>query len=84
MSINNIVEDQLLVEFIDKSVDVNIFLLTGIKLTGIIKSMDDVVIVLKNSSKNHSEGYQIIYKQSISTIAPINSNDVDVKSFDNK
>lgn len=46
-------------------VQVNIFLVNGIKLSGTIQSFDNYVILL--SSK---QGLQLIYKHAVSTIAP--------------
>lgn len=62
---------------------VNIFLVNGIKLNGIIQSFDNYVILLSSP-----KGQQVIYKHAISTIAPANENfrfdpvssETDVKS----
>lgn len=77
---NNNIQQMLLKEFKEKGSEVNIYLITGIKLTGIIKAFDDSILILKNSSKNNSEGFQMVYKQSISTLSPLENSNV----FDSK
>lgn len=77
---NNNIQQMLLEEFKKNGGEVNIYLITGIKLTGIIKAFDDTVLILKNSSKNNSEGFQMVYKQSISTLSPLENSSV----FDSK
>lgn len=77
---NNNIQQMLLEEFKKNGGEVNIYLITGIKLTGIIKAFDDTVLILKNSSKNNSEGFQMVYKQSISTFSPLENSSV----FDSK
>ena len=79
---NNNIQQMLLKEFKEKGGEINIYLITGIKLTGIIKAFDDTVLILKNSSKNNSEGFQMVYKQSISTLSPVeNSNVFEIKDI---
>lgn len=46
--------------------EVNIFLVNGIKLRGIIQSFDNYVILLSAAP----QGPQVVYKHAISTIAP--------------
>ena len=48
-----------------EKVTVGIYLVSGIKLTGIVDSFDNYVILLKNEAL-----IQMIYKHSISTIVP--------------
>lgn len=79
---NNNIQQMLLKEFKEKGGEVNIYLNTGIKLTGIIKAFDDTVLILKNSSKNNSEGFQMVYKQSISTLSPLENSSVFDSKFD--
>ena len=47
------------------NVQVNVYLVSGIKLTGYIESFDQFVVVLRDSKNN-----QMIYKHAISTVVP--------------
>lgn len=47
-----------------EKVQVNVYLVSGIKLTGYIDSFDQFVILLRNSVN------QMIYKHAISTVVP--------------
>ncbi len=65
---NNIVDDEI--NFVDtlinNSSQVTIFLISGIKLEGIISSIGDKTITLTGSNNS-----QLIYKHAISTILPV-------------
>lgn len=54
--------------------EINIYLLSGIKLNGIILDFSDNVIILKNKNivknKVNEQKLQMIYLHSISTISP--------------
>jgi RNA chaperone Hfq len=58
----NALEQLLLKKLMNKQVQV--FLMTGLKLLGELYQLDDMVIALKNSQGN----IQMIYKHAISTI----------------
>lgn len=68
-------QSELLEQMRDLKLTVNIFLNSGIKLTGIVLNFDETIILLQNTGKQHSQGVQLIYKQAISTIS-VNENDV--------
>lgn len=50
-----------------EQIKVSIYLINGIKLTGIVSSFDQYVVVLRD---NESTVNQLIYKHAISTIVP--------------
>jgi host factor-I protein len=57
-------QDAFLSRCQEEQIPVNIFLVSGIKLTGQIDSFDQYAIFLKNGTS------QLIYKHQISTILP--------------
>ncbi len=60
-----------------EQIKVSIYLINGIKLTGIVASFDQYVVVLRD---NESVVNQLIYKHAISTIVPtrpFNNNNFD-------
>lgn len=59
------VQRKFLFECIKTCAVVNVFLINGIKLIGIINRFDDSIIILKNFN---NDGVQLIYKDTISTI----------------
>jgi host factor-I protein len=64
MSTNNLLQDDFLQQLTDEKMTVSIFLLSGIKLHGVIASYDEQVILLQNSIT------QMVFKHAISTIVP--------------
>lgn len=62
-----------------EKIEVNIYLSSGIKLNGTIVDFENNNIILKNESMNqsHKSNVQMIFKQSISTIAPKEDFDID-------
>lgn len=56
--------------------EVQVFLMGGIKLTGILTGMDDYVIMM--TTRRYA--YQLVYKHSISTIS-ISDNDNEYKNY---
>ncbi len=50
-----------------EQIKVSIYLINGIKLTGVVSSFDQYVVVLRD---NESTVNQLIYKHAISTIVP--------------
>ena len=69
MSAMNI-QDQYLQYLQSEKIGVSIYLINGIKLSGIISSFDDSVILLKD---NKSIVDQLLYKHAVSTIVPAKS-----------
>ena len=59
--------DKYLEKLCQEQVSVAVYLLNGIKLSGLIASFDSTVILLRDN-KNVTE--QLIYKHAISTIVP--------------
>ena len=59
-----LLQDQFLNALRRKKVPVSIFLVSGIKLQGIIESFDQFVISLKGANS------QLVYKHAISTVVP--------------
>ncbi|MCX8515155.1 MAG: hypothetical protein RL017_633 [Pseudomonadota bacterium] len=53
---------------------VAIYLINGIKLSGLISAFDEYVVLLKD---NKSTVDQLIYKHAISTIVPVKSSNND-------
>lgn len=66
MNIENF-EKQYLEYLKNNNVNVSVYLINGIKLSGLIADYDDRIIILKD---NKSTVDQLIYKHSISTIMP--------------
>ena len=68
-----------------EKIEVNIYLSSGIKLNGTIVDFENNNIILKNESMNqsHKSNVQMIFKQSISTIAPKDDFDIN-KILDEK
>ena len=64
MSELHTIEDSFLALLSQENVPVSIFLISGIKLHGIIGEMDDHIIMLKSSIT------QMVYKHAISTVVP--------------
>ena len=64
MSNNHVLKDSFLNELLKEKVTVSIFLVTGIKLHGIVDGFDDDVIMLKNGVT------QMVFKHAISTVVP--------------
>ena len=56
------VSDVFLQVLRDKKYSVNVYLTSGIKLTGIIREFDDIAVVMSGQT------IQLIYKHSISTV----------------
>ena len=59
-----LLQDQFLNALRRKKVPVSIFLVSGIKLQGVIESFDQFVILLKGANS------QLVYKHAISTVVP--------------
>jgi len=57
-------EQSFLQSLCDNQVAVSVFLMSGIKLHGVIEQMDDDVILLKDAIT------QMVYKHAISTVVP--------------
>jgi host factor-I protein len=70
-------QDRFLNALRKEKVNLSIFLVNGIKLTGHIESFDTFVILLKNGDST-----QMIYKHAISTVVP--SRNVDFRSNSDK
>ena len=64
MSHDHSLETTFLTNLRDTKVTVSIFLISGIKLHGVIEQIDDDVILLKNAIT------QMVYKNAISTVVP--------------
>lgn len=60
-------QDTFLNQLRKKSIYVTIYLITGYKLRGIIKSFDSFTIFLEGESKERKKVQQMIYKHAIST-----------------
>jgi len=60
-------ENNFIQILIDTSAEVTVFLINGIKLNGVITAKDDNTLHLKRD-----EHTQLVYKNAISTIMPIN------------
>jgi len=69
MTYNNI-QHNYLQELIASKVSVSLYLINGIKLSGVIFDIDDSCILLRD---NKSTVTQLIYKHAISTIVPAKS-----------
>lgn len=64
MSDHHSLQDSFLKELHKEQVTVSIFLISGIKLHGIVDDFDEQVIMLKNTVT------QMVYKNAISTVVP--------------
>lgn len=64
MSDNHKLHEAFLKELVYKKMPVSIFLISGIKLHGIVDDYDDQIILLKNSIT------QMVFKHAVSTIVP--------------
>lgn len=64
MSQNHALEQAFLQNLCDQRVTVSVFLMSGIKLHGVIEQVDDDVILLKDAIT------QMVYKHAISTVVP--------------
>lgn len=64
MAANVLLQDTFLRELQKENATVSIFLISGIKLHGVIDSFDEQVILLKNSVT------QMVFKHAISTVVP--------------
>ncbi|MDQ5920769.1 MAG: host factor-I protein [Pseudomonadota bacterium] len=60
-------EKQYLEHLKNNNINVSVYLINGIKLSGLIAEYDDRIIILKD---NKSTVDQLIYKHSVSTIMP--------------
>ena len=64
-------ETNFIKKLIDKNAQVTIFLINGVKLSGEITSVDDHTLNLKRDKHT-----QLVYKNAISTIMPIEPLDI--------
>ena len=64
-------QDHYLEQLLEQEVLVSIYLINGIKLSGVVASFDQYVVLLKDN-KNTMD--QLIYKHAISTIVPSKTN----------
>lgn len=64
-------QEQYLEQLLEQEVLVSIYLINGIKLSGVVASYDQYVVLLKDN-KNTMD--QLIYKHAISTIVPSKTN----------
>lgn len=71
MQSHHALQDTFLTALKNQQVSVSIFLISGIKLHGVVGDFDEHVIMLKHSIT------QMVYKHAISTIVP--SADVNLK-----
>ena len=69
MSVNN-VQNIYLEELILHKVGVSLYLINGIKLSGVIFQADDFCILLRDHNNTVT---QLIYKHAISTVVPVRS-----------
>lgn len=60
-----LIQDPFLNEIRREKIPVSIFLISGIKLQGLVESFDQFVVLLRNNSCQ-----QMVYKHAISTIVP--------------
>lgn len=58
-------QDEILTQYQDQKTPVHVFLISGIKLVGVINAHDDHAVCLENPSS-----FQLVYKHAISTVAP--------------
>ncbi len=71
---NPSLQDAFLNQLRKEKVPLIIFLMNGVRLKGTIKSFDNFVVLLKDTSQ------QLIYKHAISTIVP--DRDIKLNSLD--
>ncbi len=71
-------QDQYLSSLLNNNIAVSIYLINGIKLSGLVSSFDQYVVLLKD---NKSTMDQLIYKHAISTIVPTKSNNSMIDSL---
>jgi len=71
---NPSLQDAFLNQLRKEKVPLTIFLMNGVRLKGILKSFDNFVVLLKDTSQ------QLIYKHAISTIVP--ERDIKLNSSD--
>lgn len=64
MADNNRLQDAFLKELRQEKIAVSIFLISGIKLHGVVEDYDQHVILLKNAVT------QMVFKNAISTVVP--------------
>lgn len=64
MSDNHGLQDEFLNELCKEKIPVSVFLISGIKLHGVVDNFDQNVIMLKNAVT------QMVYKNAISTVVP--------------
>ncbi len=64
-------QDHYLEQLQHQEILVSIYLINGIKLSGVVASFDQYVVLLKD---NKSTMDQLIYKHAISTIVPSKTN----------
>ena len=67
LKMSNSLQDTYLEELRRDNIQLSLYLINGIKLSGYIASFDQYIIILVDESRNNS---QLIYKHAISTIAP--------------
>jgi host factor-I protein len=64
MSLDSPLQDIFLRTLRDKKENVSMFLISGIKLHGVIEEFDEYVILLKNNIT------QMVFKHAVSTVVP--------------
>jgi host factor-I protein len=64
MSHSHVLEQSFLQSLCEKQITVSVFLMSGIKLHGVIELVDGDVILLKDAIT------QMVYKHAISTVVP--------------
>ena len=64
---NNNIQNKYLTELITNQTPVSLYLINGIKLSGVIFEIDDVSVLLRDTKDTVT---QLIYKNAISTIVP--------------
>jgi len=73
-------QDSYLDELHQHAIPVSIYLINGIKLTGLISGFDPIVVLLRDTKSTMD---QLLYKHAISTIVPVkpmgNQNNLEVK-----
>lgn len=74
MTTNNI-QNNYLVELVSHKTHVSLYLINGIKLSGVIFEVDDSCVLLRD---NKNTVTQLIYKHAISTVVPVKNESVTV------
>lgn len=64
---NHSIQNKYLTELITNQTPVSLYLINGIKLSGVIFEIDDVSVLLRDTKNTVT---QLIYKSAISTIVP--------------